>query len=90
MPDAADAGQRDVLRLWWTGYVVQPGDQPIWLGTVHTLGFARKWGLVSYWHLVDPGPGALQRLRADLAQDDLLEIHDWQMSAGSGLRLRQR
>ena len=47
-----------VLRLWTSPVVLQPGDQPLWIGTVHTLEFTRRLDFFSYWRAL-PGEDAL-------------------------------
>lgn len=58
-PSGAD--QLYALRLWRSDVVLQPGAQPLWLGTAQTLHFQRHWGLVGLWR---PVPGPVPAIRA--------------------------
>jgi membrane protein DedA with SNARE-associated domain/membrane-associated phospholipid phosphatase len=47
------ADTRDVLHLWPSPLRLQPGDVPVWQGTIATLRFERRLGVFSLWR-VDP------------------------------------
>lgn len=60
--DGERADERYVLRLWPAGAVLQPGDQPLWLGSAQTLRFTRHFRWIGMWHPmrgVDPAMAAL-------------------------------
>lgn len=62
----ANAGEMKVLRLWATPLQLQPADEPVWIGTVHTLRFTRRLDFFSYWQ-AQPGEDALlEALRDDI------------------------
>jgi hypothetical protein len=61
-----DAGRMEVLRLWATPVRLQPGNQPLWIGTVQELRFSRRLDFFSYWQ-AQPGEDALlEPLQRDL------------------------
>lgn len=51
-------GQMRVLRLWATSLQLQPGADPLWIGTVQALHFTRRLDFFSYWQ-AQPGEDAL-------------------------------
>ncbi|KRG78572.1 membrane protein [Stenotrophomonas ginsengisoli] len=55
------ADQVHALRLWRSDVRLQPGNQPLWLGTAQTLQFQRHWNLVGLWR---PVPGPVPAIRA--------------------------
>lgn len=55
-----------VLRLWEAPWDLQPGDQAMWMGTVHTLRFTRRLDFFTYWQAQPDGDALLDGLRADL------------------------
>ncbi len=64
----ANAEERQVLRLWPAPYALGHRDEPLWLGTAQTLGFAtRGEGFVRYWAVQDASNDALARLADDAA-----------------------
>ena len=78
-----------VLRLWATPVRLQPGDEPLWIGTVKELRFTRRLDFFSYWQ-AQPGEDAL----LEPLQDDLRGL-DSALEARSDdgqrvLRLRSR
>ena len=67
--EGTNAGERQVLRLWPAPYALGQRDEPLWLGTAHTLRFAtRGEGFVRYWAVVEDDPSALARVAADAAE----------------------
>jgi len=66
-------GERDdelfVLRLWPAGVVLQPGGQPLWLGSAQTLRFQRHFQWIGMWHPLRGVDPALTAVRQSL--DDL-------------------
>ncbi len=62
--DGEHADERHVLRLWPAGAVLQPGEQPLWLGSAQTLRFTRHFNWIGMWHPlrgVDPAMAALKQ-----------------------------
>ena len=62
--DGERADERHVLRLWPAGAVLQPGDQPLWLGSAQTLRFTRHFNWIGMWHPmrgVDPAMAAVNQ-----------------------------
>ncbi len=62
--DGERADERHVLRLWPAGAVLQPGDQPLWLGSAQTLRFTRHFNWIGMWHPmrgVDPAMAAVKQ-----------------------------
>jgi membrane protein DedA with SNARE-associated domain len=65
--DGSEPGQMQVLRLWATPVLLQPGDQRLWIGALKELRFTRRLDFFSYWQ-AQPGEDALlDPLHADLA-----------------------
>jgi membrane protein DedA with SNARE-associated domain/membrane-associated phospholipid phosphatase len=63
-----DPAERLVLRLWAAPYRLQPENQALWLGTVHSLRHSiRGDGFVRYWAAQPDTDRALAQLRADTA-----------------------
>ncbi|MAL02815.1 MAG: hypothetical protein CL625_00855 [Arenimonas sp.] len=60
-----DGGRMQVLRLWTSPVVLQPGDQPLWIGTVHSLEFTRRLDFFSYWRALPGEESLLGPLRED-------------------------
>ena len=58
-------GRMQVLRLWASPVVLQPGDQPLWIGTVHALEFTRRLDFFSYWRALPDERSLLGPLRED-------------------------
>jgi membrane protein DedA with SNARE-associated domain/membrane-associated phospholipid phosphatase len=56
------AGARDVLHLWPSPLRLQPGDVPVWQGTIATLRFERRLGLFSLWRVDTDERHARRRL----------------------------
>lgn len=84
----ASAGERTVLRLWLAPYRLTPQQAPLWIGTVQTVRFTQRLGLISYWE-VDASNELLAReaLRASLAGFPLREAP---RTAGEVVVLRAR
>jgi hypothetical protein len=60
--------ERKVLRLWPAPYALGDHDEPLWLGTAQTLGFAtRGEGFVRYWAVQDGDDDAPARVAIDAA-----------------------
>ena len=59
------AGRMQVLRLWTSPVLLQPGDQPLWIGTVHALEFTRRLDFFSYWRALPGEESLLGPLRED-------------------------
>ena len=57
-------GSREVLHLWPAPLRLQPGDTPVWQGTVATLTLERRLGLLSLWRL-EPQHGAARDAMAE-------------------------
>lgn len=51
------------LRLWPAPARLQPGDEPLWLGSAQTLRFARHFGLVGLWLPLRDADPALAAVR---------------------------
>lgn len=65
--DGSEPGEMQVLRLWATPVLLQPGDQPLWIGALKELRFTRRLDFFSYWQ-AQPGEDALlEPLHRDLA-----------------------
>ena len=60
-----DPGRMTVLRLWATPVLLQPGAEPLWIGTVQELQFARRIDFFSYWQAQPDEDALLDALRAD-------------------------
>jgi membrane protein DedA with SNARE-associated domain/membrane-associated phospholipid phosphatase len=59
----AQADELHVLRLWPASAVLQPGQQPLWLGSTQTLRYRRHFSLIGLWlpmRGVDPALSALR------------------------------
>jgi len=61
-------GSRDVLHLWPAPLRLQPGDTPVWQGTVATLTLERRLGLLSLWRM-EPQQAAAQDALAEALRD---------------------
>jgi len=62
--DGEHADERHVLRLWPAGAMLQPGNQPLWLGSAQTLRFTRHFNWIGMWHPmrgVDPAMAAVKQ-----------------------------
>lgn len=62
--DGPTPKSRRLLRLWAAPYALQPGNAPLWIGTVQTLRFITRVDFVSYWDVL---PGDVQA-RAQLRE----------------------
>jgi hypothetical protein len=78
-----------VIRLWASPVVLQPGNQPLWIGTVKELQFTKRLDFFSYWQ-AQPGEDALlEPLQRDLrGLDSALEARS--DDGQHVLRLRSR
>ena len=70
-----------VLRLWPAGHVLQPGDQPLWLGSAQTLRHTRHFKWIGMWHPLRGVDPALQAVRGAL-QGSLPEAQDMHPQSG--------
>ena len=61
-----DPARKRVLRLWATPVRLQPGDRPLWIGTVQELRFARRLDFFSYWQAQPEDPALLEALQRDV------------------------
>ena len=82
-------GRMQVIRLWASPVVLQPGDEPLWIGTVKELQFTKRLDFFSYWQ-AQPGEDALlEPLQRDLrGLDSALEARS--DDGQRVLRLRSR
>jgi len=69
-----EPGEMQVLRLWATPVLLQPGDQQLWIGALKELHFTRRLDFFSYWQaqpgedaLLDPMHQNLAGLRTELS-----------------------
>jgi len=62
--DSDVPGQRQALRLWASAVRLEPGGQPLWLGTAQTLHFTQSLGLVAMWRPLRGADPALEQVRA--------------------------
>ena len=62
-----EPGTRHVLRLWPSPVQLEPGQVPLWLGTVQTLAYQRPFGLLGIWRPLPESDATLAVLAADLA-----------------------
>ena len=62
------AGRIRVLRLWASPVLLQPGDQPLWIGTVQELEFTRRLDFFSYWRALPGEDALLDGLRHDVGE----------------------
>ena len=70
-------GRMTVLRLWATPVQLQPGNEPLWIGTVHELEFTRRLDFFSYWQAQPNEDALLDGLRADaVGLESALEARD--------------
>ena len=66
--DGASPGERLVLRLWPAPYALGDADEPLWLGTAHTLRYVERGdGFLRYWEAQADASEAEARLAADTA-----------------------
>ena len=63
--------QRLTLYLWPSRYLLQPGNQTIWLGEAGTQRVKHRLGLISYPFTAQEHQQALQQLAEDLAESGL-------------------
>ncbi len=65
-----DATRMQVLRLWAAPVLLEPGNEPLWIGTVQELRFTHRLDFFSYWQ-AQPGEDALlDGLRTDAGDLD--------------------
>lgn len=60
----AAPGHVHVLRLWPAAARLQPGAQPLWVGSTQTLRYSRHFSLIGLWYPlrgVDPALSALRQ-----------------------------
>lgn len=60
-----DAGRMQVLRLWATPEVLEPGVERLWIGTVQELQFTRRLDFFSYWQAQGGEDALLEGLQRD-------------------------
>ncbi len=87
--DGPTPDSRRLLRLWAAPYVLQPGDAPLWIGTVQTLRFTTRFDFVSYWNVLPGDVRARAELKQALAGLSLREAHR-DDAAVSVIRVRER
>jgi len=63
-------GERYVLRLWRSAQQLQPGDQPVWIGSAQVLRHRRVFNLVGVWYPLREAREALEAVAADTAGFD--------------------
>ncbi len=63
-PGAAP-GELRVLRLWQAPFRLQPGDLPLWQGTVQVLRFTQRMDFFRYWQAQPDEDALLEGLRRD-------------------------
>lgn len=85
-----EPGTREVLHLWASPLRLQPGDVPVWQGTVATLDFERRLGLASFWRLRPNDGGAREALAAELARMQQRQVERPEAGAPPLLLLRLR
>ncbi|HLM52610.1 MAG TPA: VTT domain-containing protein [Pseudoxanthomonas sp.] len=61
-----DGQEQLALRLWAAPVRLQPGAQPLWIGSVQTLRHYRAFDLVSLWRPLPQALDSLELLTADL------------------------
>ncbi len=61
-----EAGTRDVLHLWPAPLRLQPGNVPVWQGTIATVRLERRLGLFSLWRMELERGDAQNALAKDL------------------------
>jgi membrane protein DedA with SNARE-associated domain len=61
-----DAREQLALRLWAAPERLQPGAQPLWIGSVQTLRYYRAFDLVGLWRPLPQALNSLETLTADL------------------------
>ena len=62
----ATPARMTVLRLWAAPVKLEPGEEPLWIGTVQELQFTRRLDFFSYWRALPDEDALLDGLRADL------------------------
>lgn len=62
----ARPGDLVALRLWATPWRLQPGDEPLWIGSAQTLRHHRILGLAGLWRPVAESPAALRAVEQAL------------------------
>lgn len=60
-----DPARMQVLRLWATPESLQPGGEPLWIGTLQQLAFTRRLDFFSYWKAMPGEDALLEGLRHD-------------------------
>jgi membrane protein DedA with SNARE-associated domain/membrane-associated phospholipid phosphatase len=60
--EGAQPGQRYALRLWATPIRLQPGDEPVWIGSAQTLEHRKVFGLIGLWRPLAEAQPPLQAL----------------------------
>lgn len=63
-------GELTTLRLWDSGYRLQPGGQPLFLAQLSREELVQRFGLFSYWRAVPLNPDQLRPLQRQLAPLD--------------------
>ncbi|WP_411833961.1 VTT domain-containing protein [Pseudoxanthomonas mexicana] len=72
----AHADERYALRLWRSTRQLQPGDEPVWIGSAQVLRHRRVFGLIGLWHPLREAREALEAVAADTAGfEHLAEPH---------------
>lgn len=78
-------GTRDVLHLWPAPLRLQPGNVPVWQGTVATVRLERRLGLFSFWQM-QPAHGEAQDALSK-ALSDLRRRRDTREAGGEPVLL---
>ena len=82
-----DPETRDVLHLWPAPLRLQPGNIPVWQGTVATVQLEHRLGLFSYWQMQPTHRAAQDALSKSLR--DLRRRHDARTERGETVLLVQ-
>ena len=61
--DGPEPDRRLALRLWPAPVQLQPGGEPLWIGTAQTLHFSPAMGLVATWRPRPEADPALEQVR---------------------------
>lgn len=62
----ADGKGLELLRLWPTHWQIQPGERPLWIGSLTELRLKHQLRLLSILRQHKPGPQALEALSTEL------------------------
>jgi len=64
---SAEPDRRIALRLWPAAVSLEPGAEPLWIGTAQTLHFSPAMGLVATWRPRPEADPALEQVSAAVA-----------------------